>query len=628
MTTENALDNTLLLANCAVKINGTNVSVDFAEDLISVEVVQSLYLPNMFTIRLFSRELKWFDSTAFKIGDTVEIAMGQSNNATATVFKGELTTLELDAAPLGIPSVTVRGYDKSHRLHRNRRSRTFLQVSDSDLVSQIGGEAGLAVEATDTGEVFPFVAQNNETDFEFLQRRAQRIGWELFCDPKTEKLTLRKHQNGSKVAVITWGEDLLRFTSRITSHHQTAEVIVRGWDAVTKAEIVGTASTPVAYAAIGLGKTGNQLASNFGTSKVYTVYRLVNTQSEAQNIAQSILNDLNGRSVQVEAGCFGNPVIKAGEMVELKGLGTRTSGNYYVSECTHRYSAEGYIVDFQASGRQSHNLLELTGQFSERGSSEAIPGVVVGLVSNNKDEEGKMGRVKLKFPWLNDTFESNWARIASPMAGAGRGFMFMPEVNDEVLVAFEHGDINRPYVIGVLWNGKDAPPKAIGEVVGSDGKVNLRTIKTRSGHIITFNDSEDAPGIEIIDKTGNNKITIDSTSNKISIISDGDIEYTATKGKILLDAQNIEFKASQNIKATATQNIDLKATQNLTAEATQNVAIKANMNVKVESSLSSEIKGGVEASLKGAKITVKGDAAGTVDGGAMLEVKGALLKLN
>ena len=96
--------------------------------------------------------------------------------------------------------------------------------------------------------------------------------------------------------------------------------------------------------------------------------------------------------------------------------------------------------------------------------------------------------MKVKFPWLaND--ESAWARLAVPMAGAGRGFYFIPEVNDEVLVAFEQGDINRPYVIGCVWNGRDAPPEPASKVVDASGKVNQRILKSRLGHTITIDDS-------------------------------------------------------------------------------------------------------------------------------------------
>ncbi len=188
-----------------------------------------------------------------------------------------------------------------------------------------------------------------------------------------------------------------------------------------------------------------------------------------------------------------------------------------------------------------------------------IYGVVIGLVTNSEDPE-KMGRVKVKYPWLSSTDESNWARVATPMAGKERGFFFPPEVDDEVLIAFEQGDTRFPYVVGSLWNGKDAPP------VQNDGKSNLRMIKSRSGHIIQFNDEDGKETIDIIDKSTKNKISIDTKSNTISITSEADIKLSAPKGKIILDGQTLELKSSNATKIESGSNLDIKASAKLTCK--------------------------------------------------------------
>ena len=86
-----------------------------------------------------------------------------------------------------------------------------------------------------------------------------------------------------------------------------------------------------------------------------------------------------------------------------------------------------------------------------------VAGVAIGIVTSVNDPEGR-GRVRLNFPWL-DLNSSDWAPVAAPMAGSKRGVFFMPEVDDEVLVAFEHGDFDHPFVVGFLWNGVDKPPE-------------------------------------------------------------------------------------------------------------------------------------------------------------------------
>lgn len=159
-----------------------------------------------------------------------------------------------------------------------------------------------------------------------------------------------------------------------------------------------------------------------------------------------------------------------------------------------------------------------------------IPNVVIALVTDNKDPLEK-GRVKLRFPWLDDSLTSDWARVAAPMAGPNRGFFFLPEIDDEVLVAFEHGDVNFPVVIGGLWNGKDQPPLKNSEAVPSN--VDFRRIKTRYGHIIELEDTSSDPRIVIQTKDGQRVVLYDAAQGGISIINkDGREFFSDNMGQI------------------------------------------------------------------------------------------------
>lgn len=161
-------------------------------------------------------------------------------------------------------------------------------------------------------------------------------------------------------------------------------------------------------------------------------------------------------------------------------------------------------------------------------------GVTVAIVTNVQDPE-RLGRVKVRFPWLSDQNESNWARVVAPMTGADYGAYFIPDVGTEVLCAFEQGVVAYPYVVGALWNGKDKPP-----VADPDGKNNIRRIKSRSGHVLTFDDSADGPKVVLADNTGANRITIDTKTNAISIESQGDIVLSAG-GKIRMTGTGVEI---------------------------------------------------------------------------------------
>jgi len=186
-----------------------------------------------------------------------------------------------------------------------------------------------------------------------------------------------------------------------------------------------------------------------------------------------------------------------------------------------------------------------------------IAGVVVGTVTNNQDDAG-LNRVKVRLPWLSEGDESPWARVASPMAGNGRGLFFLPEIGDEVLVMFDGGDARFPYVIGSLWNGKDKAPGS-----NDDGKNNQRVIRSRSGHIIRFHDEGGKETLEIIDASGKNTITFDTAKNTISIESAQDIALTAPKGKITMRAQTVDIHATNGATFASDGTMAVKASGDL-----------------------------------------------------------------
>jgi uncharacterized protein involved in type VI secretion and phage assembly len=194
--------------------------------------------------------------------------------------------------------------------------------------------------------------------------------------------------------------------------------------------------------------------------------------------------------------------------------------------------------------------------------SQRIQGVVIGLVTNNQDP-AQLGRVKVKFPWLNDTDESHWARIATPMAGKTGSFYCLPEIDDEVLVAFEQGDPRFPYILGMLWNGKDLPPDK-----NESKKNDVRLIRSRSGHEIRLNDTQGQEKFEIIDKSGKNKLTFDTTDNTITITSEKDITLSAPKGTIKLSAQTLALESTQQTTVQADTGLDLKANATMNLKGT------------------------------------------------------------
>lgn len=203
------------------------------------------------------------------------------------------------------------------------------------------------------------------------------------------------------------------------------------------------------------------------------------------------------------------------------------------------------------------SLLDLLNPGKES-NGDKIEGVMVGIVTNNKDTEN-MGRVKVKFPLSENDDQSHWARVATLMAGKDRGSYFLPEVGDEVLVAFEHGDINHPFILGSLWNGNDRPPDT-----NENGKNDIRKFKSKSGHEFIFNDEkqkekviihtnaghtvllDDTSGaerIEIKDKNGTNTIVLDTVKKAINIESSNELKIKSNT--IVIEAgQSLALKST------------------------------------------------------------------------------------
>jgi uncharacterized protein involved in type VI secretion and phage assembly len=219
----------------------------------------------------------------------------------------------------------------------------------------------------------------------------------------------------------------------------------------------------------------------------------------------------------------------------------------------------------------SENVFQMLKQaWSTAGTADAnIFGVEIAIVTNVKDPD-KQGRVKVCFPRLPGKPESDWARVAHPAAGDGRGFYWLPQVNDEVLVAFERGEAHRPYVIGSLWNGKDKPIKGAYE----DENTTI-FIQTKSGHQIILDDKKDQEKIVIADKSGNRTLTFDVKNKKFLVeAKEGDVEIHAEK-KIILECEDLEIKTKKTGKIDIGSTFDLTVKQKANFEAGPQLNIKA-----------------------------------------------------
>lgn len=526
-----------------VTVDGRQVALAAAR-LISVSIEQSLVLPDAFNIVLTSG-LGWLHDDTFAMGKEVKLEMSQNGRSRRTLITGEVTGLLPVMTAGNEVQLQVRGYDRSHRLQRGRYTRSFVQVTDSDIARRVASDLGLGTDIDTTSEVHAYILQRNQTNLEFLQERAALIGYQVGVNGRDlyfKRLgapTARDNGSGPPVE-LAWGEDLEDFEVSQTTPGQATKVTVRGWDYVSKQKVTGQATSSDAGPETRRRETGGDtVRSAFSVDAPMDIVRPdISSQAAAERLAQVICDELHSVFTTAEGVAGGNPGITPGATVKLSGIGA-FDGKYLVSQARHVFDRNGYKTVFSVSGARSPAVapsIETPG----RGIPSGL--FVVGIVTNNEDPD-EMGRIKVKFPTLSDDLESDWCRVVSPMSGADRGIFFLPEVNDEVLVAFEGGGLSRPVVIGSLWNGMDAPPLAVSDAV-QDGKVVQRVIQTRAGHMILFDDNDGAEKVVIEDMNGN-QIVFECSNDKLTIKAAGDIEIQAGNNLTLRAGGNVDIQGAR-----------------------------------------------------------------------------------
>jgi uncharacterized protein involved in type VI secretion and phage assembly len=261
-----------------------------------------------------------------------------------------------------------------------------------------------------------------------------------------------------------------------------------------------------------------------------------------------------------------------------------------------------------------------------------VSGVALGIISDNRDPDG-LARVKVRMPWLAPDAESDWIQIATLYAGGGRGSVWLPEVDDQVLLAFEHGDINSPYVIGALWNRQAKPPEA-----NAGGHNDIKIIRSRSGHSVTFcddgpnrrerveirskgghrielSDAEGAETVTVSDRSGGNVLTLETLANRATLKAGATITIQAPEVAIVTERFTVTAEttyvecAVSNVVGAVLIDGDTNVAGALTVELEANVA--GALTVEGATNIAGALSVELEANVAGA-LTVEGLIVGIV----------------
>jgi phage protein D/phage baseplate assembly protein gpV len=545
----------------AIAVSGLDMRPELLAYVEQVVVDEDLNRPAMFAITMTDPRHDIVARSGMKAGAEVEIsAIGQGADDDRPLLTGDVVAIECEYDQLGV-RVVIRGYARSHRLHRGRRTRVFQDVTDSDIVKQIAGEAKLDLgPIEDTSEVHKHVSQANVTDWEFLTDRARLVGLDLTV--VDGQLTLSKRgpsdgappESGQDARHLRFGSNLETFHGRVSSADQAPEVEVRGWDEDQKQPVTATAKAGTVAAAVA-GTNPTELAGYFQAPNFVEVTAPIHSEREAEGTAKALAERIGSAFAEAEGTAHGSTALRAGVAVRVSGVSDHFNGTYVLTRVRHVINARGYRSHFTVSGRHDRSLLGLVsgngnGNGSGHGdglSGRRAPGFVRGLVSDNQDPD-ELGRVKVRFPWLDDAYSSAWAPVMQLGAGPDSGTLFLPAVDDEVLVGFEHGRIDRPVVIGGLFNKTDKPP-TYGQFL-DNGAVTGRGIWSRKGHRITLHDADDIAGITLsaADDQGGSVVSIglNAKDKKLVIQTEDAVEITAM-GDITLKGANVTVQADSQL---------------------------------------------------------------------------------
>ncbi|MDX2677334.1 VgrG-related protein [Streptomyces soliscabiei] len=595
-----------------VTLGGRPLPVDFAPLLVEGWVDQGLGVPAAFRLTFRDPYRQVLGKLGVKFGTPVVLApIADGKGASDPLLTGEVCGLEADYDGTGTFTV-IRGYDFGHRLMRQRRVAAYRNQSASDIARKLAAQDGVPVgKIQSTKTVYEFISQANVTDWDFLARLADENEMVMSVDAKGTFQFLKPDPAsgapptstpGDKSPfVLEAGTDILRLRAAVTAAEQVGTVEARGWDVTTKKKLTATAPAKT-NPGISIGTTPGEAAAKFKPAKLVDAQTPYDRQSEVKFAAEALADDVTGSFAELEVIARGTPKLRPGLPVTLADVGDPFEGKYTATSVRHVFGdGKHYEAWVTVSGRQWRSLYGLSSGGGNAANGLNLPGTTNALVTDVQDPL-KQGRVKLQFPWLDDAYISDWTRVVQ-WGGKDGGSIFPLDVGDEVLVAFDRGALDHPYVIGGLYNGKDKPTP-VKDVPLHDGarrRAARHTLSDRDGNRVDL----------LSQKTGGRKQGVRVTSGDDRLV----INLDRTKTEITVDSKGtVSITGSRSVSIEAGTDLTLSARRNLTIKSGGLLDIRGTGMVNVKSLTSV-----VNVDALGA-LSLKAGGAATVSAGGTIQV--------
>lgn len=534
-----------------VSLNGTALGTAELGALLEIRVERSLNVPARVTLRFADPGYALLQAGTAALETPLEVT---GPGGSHKLFSGIVTGVGSEQREGEQPELVVVGHDSSYTLGLTSRVKTWSQVPVSTIVRDLVSATGLSVTAGPSASTSVEYVLQVDTDLGLLGELARRCGADWWVDGTTLYFGKPDELTGSRTTVsMTLGDGLLSFSARALPAPK--QVSVSGWDTVQQQTVTGQASS--ASNGVVPSSTLAQLAS--GSATFVTSAVGARSASEADTLSQALFDLRAAASVEATGTAAGNGAMAPGGQVTVSGAGP-LSGTYPLTAVEHVYRPRrGFVTRFRSGDRRPAGLGDVgrSGGAGLTGSIVGHFGVTAGVVTNIKDPTTH-GRVKVRFPGMNSTQESAWARVVATGGGAARGNVFIPEVDDEVLVAFEDGDTRSPVVIGGLYGSRLTMPT----IELTDGKVQKRELVSRLGHAVRFLDgtATEKKAIELALADGANLIHFGSDKTTVTVKGGNELTFAVGSttitvaqgtGAVTIKAGTIKIQATQQLQLSA-----------------------------------------------------------------------------
>ncbi|GAA2997416.1 VgrG-related protein [Actinokineospora diospyrosa] len=563
--------------------------------LVSCVVDESVGLPDAAVLTYRDGDHELLVETGITIGTPLRVSVSTARGtAQELLFIGEVTALELDADSTGSFTV-IHAMSKAHRLFRGRKVEAFRNMTAADIVRKVAKGAGLTVGKVELSPVtYSQLSQAGVSDWDFLSQLAYDHGVVLQVDDKGV-LQLTKPEPASKAPspstsaardplVLQHGENLMALHATLTSAEQVSAVEVRAWDVKTKKALVAVEPALTSRAVV----PGLAPSPKFGPrARLLVTDTPYGTQAETAAVARGVAAAAAAGYGEIEAVAEGNPKLRAGVPVALGSAGPAFNGRYTATAVRHVLEpGTGYRTTVTVSASADRSMAGLVAGANAPARSQRMPGLAIGVVTDIKDPTER-GGVRLRFPWLDDNYVTDWVRTVQ-WGGIRGGGVFSPEVNDEVLVGFEQGSLDRPYVLGGLYNGVDKPSQHDLPLVDrKTGKLNRRSLVSRTGNRLELLDGTARSGVRIASGDKRLEVVLDEKTGRI------DVRVRGRGGGRILSSLRLDERG-----------ITVDAKRGALVLKGRTVSVDATTSASVTGGTSASVSGGTEAVLKGLTVRI------------------------